>query len=217
VKVLGRLANAPEGKQGLVLSLIPPQFQSLAGPPSFQSVTRDVYPAPDNSSSSSHRFDMRTIGNILLGVSSFAAHYHAHSIAHGDLYGHNILVDFSLHGFPLLSDFGAATIYRRFEASKVDFTGYEQGEEEDKDKDHRSFDPLKAMQSIEVRAFGYLIEELLDNHVLAYSGSKDSLSSEEQSQFQHLTIIKSLCSEELPSHRPTFHAINSEIATIFQK
>eukprot|EP01035_Chromulina_nebulosa_P019724 gene19724-25652_t len=103
IRVLGRLINIPNDKQGLILSLIPPSYITLGGPPSFDTVTRDVY-SPDL------KLQLVIVLEILCGVSSLASHLHSKHISHGDLYAHNILVDFNT-GHTLLGDFGAATNY----------------------------------------------------------------------------------------------------------
>ncbi len=43
--MLGRLDGHPDGVQGLVMERISTDYRTLAGPPSFESCTRDVYPA----------------------------------------------------------------------------------------------------------------------------------------------------------------------------
>lgn len=96
IKVHGRLSNVPDNKIGLVLSLIPSNFQTLGGPPSFDTVTRDVYQP-------SQEFEVLFVLNVLIGVASFASHLHKNFISHGDLYAHNILVNDI--GFPLLGNF----------------------------------------------------------------------------------------------------------------
>lgn len=71
---------------------------------------------------------------VLQGIASACAHLHSKGIIHGDLYAHNILVNTA--GECYLGDFGAASFYDS--------------------SDHR-------YEQIEVRAFGYLIEDLLEH------------------------------------------------------
>jgi serine/threonine protein kinase len=86
----------------LVLPLIPPRFTNLAGPPSLESCTRDVYPH--------HlRFSLDAAMRIALTIATALAHLHQRGVMHGDVYAHNILWDPST-GDALLSDFGAATL-----------------------------------------------------------------------------------------------------------
>ncbi|RYD27615.1 MAG: protein kinase, partial [Verrucomicrobiaceae bacterium] len=44
ISVRGRVTGHPEGADALVMPLVPSGFRSLAGPPSLESCTRDVYP-----------------------------------------------------------------------------------------------------------------------------------------------------------------------------
>lgn len=129
IPILGHVEDHPDHAHGLVMSLIAPEFRNLAGPPSLDSCTRDIY-ADDK------RFTLQTALGIARGIASAAAQLHAHGILHGDLYGHNILHDD--HGHTLLGDFGAASFY--------DPAGAQ----------------ADALQTLEVRAFGKLLEELLD-------------------------------------------------------
>ncbi|TXT27763.1 MAG: serine/threonine protein kinase [Rhodocyclaceae bacterium] len=100
IPVLGKLAAHPEEAHGLVMALIDSDFRNLAGPPSLDSCTRDVYPAET-------RFDLDGAIRIAHGIASAAEHLHAQGITHGDLYGHNIL--HGAEGQALLGDFGAAS------------------------------------------------------------------------------------------------------------
>ncbi len=83
------------------------------------------------------RFSAKVALRMARGIASVAAHLHRHGITHGDLYGHNIL--WNEAGDCLLGDFGAASF-------------------------HATADTLetRALQRIEVRAFGVLLGELLE-------------------------------------------------------
>ncbi|MGY2400759.1 protein kinase [Pseudomonas sp. SDO5271_S396] len=85
----------------------------------------------------STRFSLEVALHMARGIASVAAHLHRHGITHGDLYGHNIL--WNEWGDCLLGDFGAASF-------------------------HATADTLetRALQRIEVRAFGVLLGELLE-------------------------------------------------------
>jgi hypothetical protein len=83
------------------------------------------------------RFSAAVALRIARGIASVAGHLHRQGITHGDLYGHNIL--WNEHGDCLLGDFGAASF-------------------------HATQDNLesRALQRLEVRAFGVLLGELLE-------------------------------------------------------
>jgi hypothetical protein len=100
IPVQGRLHGHPDDALGMVMPLIEPSFINLAGPPSLESCTRDIY-APDA------RFSLAQLLGIAQGVAAAAAHLHAKGVMHGDLYAHNIL--WNEQGECLLGDFGAAS------------------------------------------------------------------------------------------------------------
>ncbi len=131
IPILGQLAGHPEARQGLVMELIEPAFRSLAGPPSLDSCTRDVYPAGSVLSPA------QALG-IARGIASAARQLHARGINHGDLYAHNIL--YHQDGRVLLGDFGAASFVPPGDARLA-----------------------VALERIELRAFGCLLEELAEH------------------------------------------------------
>jgi hypothetical protein len=98
---LGRVTGHPEGRQGLLMPLLPEHWRVLANPPSLASCSRDVY-SPE----------LRLTPAVALRMAHeaglAAAHLHARGLLHGDLYGHNLLWD-GEHGATVLSDFGAAS------------------------------------------------------------------------------------------------------------
>lgn len=107
IPVTGKISGHPEGTPGLVMSLIHPAFTNLAGPPSLESCTRDLYPAET-------RFSLETVISLALGIAEVAEHLHAQGLMHGDLYAHNILRN--EQGECLLGDFGAASFVPRQDA-----------------------------------------------------------------------------------------------------
>lgn len=129
IRIEGRIHGHPDGQQGLVMQLIDPSFANLAGLPSLASCSRDVY-ADDR------RFSAQVALRIAMGIASAAEHLHQQGITHGDLYGHNILLNDQ--GDCLLGDFGAASFHSTTDSMET-----------------------RALQRIEVRAFGVLLEELL--------------------------------------------------------
>ena len=107
---------------------------------------------------------------IARGIASAASQLHAHGIMHGDLYGHNIL--HCGQGRTLLGDFGAASCY--------DPAG-----------------PQAArLQALEVRAFGCLLEELLDRC---------------DQPPARLRALQAACLQDDGAARPGFQAIKAEL------
>ncbi len=102
VKVLGKIKNHPQDKQGLLLELIPPHYSNLAGPPSFTTCTRDTFPEQTS-------FTAQQILKIATAIASVGEHLHKLGVLHGDLYAHNTLIDHEAH--TLFGDFGAASTY----------------------------------------------------------------------------------------------------------
>ena len=98
---LGRLVDHPDDAQGLLMTLLPADWRVLAGPPSLESCSRDIYdPAL--------WLELDVALRIARDVGAGAAHLHATGLSHGDLYAHNTLWDGST-GQAVLSDLGGAS------------------------------------------------------------------------------------------------------------
>ena len=102
IGVDGKLCGHPAGSAGLVMPLIDASYRNLAGPPSLDSCTRDIYAADAG-------FTLDAALRIAQGIAGAACHLHAQGILHGDLYAHNILQ--RGQGECLLGDFGAASLF----------------------------------------------------------------------------------------------------------
>jgi Protein tyrosine and serine/threonine kinase/Leucine rich repeat len=175
VQVLGKVVNHPEKVQGLVLSLIPPNYKNLGEPPTLASCTRDVYTMDT-------AFSLAQVLNIAKGIAGATAHLHRRGIMHGDLYAHNILADKS--GSSLFGDFGAASCY--------DLDNPAQGQ---------------ALERLEVRAFGCLVEDLLNNCNTQDIGLH-------QNTWRQLLFLKDDCTSAEPEMRPLFSEICRRLAVI---
>ena len=114
---------------------------------------------------------------IAQSVADTMLHLLERGISHGDLYAHNILTNEEAD--VLLSDFGAASNYASL-----------------------STENAAAMQGIEVRAFGCLLEDMLGS-------SCDSDECEDL--FEPLVLLKNRCMHPKGAARPTFADIKSEL------
>lgn len=167
IGITGPLKDVANAPPGLLMELIDPAFRVLAGPPSFDSCTRDCYV-------DGQRFTAEEVLRITGGVAEAISHLHARGILHGDLYAHNLLVDTT--GKALLSDFGAASFH-----------------------DPQSPEG-RMLQRLEARAFGYLIEELLQR-------------CDQRETDPRLTRLAELARQCLmsPSQRPRFDWLADEL------
>jgi len=172
IPVRGQVSAHPQGKSALVMDLIDPAFINLAGPPSLDSCTRDIYPADTV-------FEAATALRFALGIARAARHLHAQGLMHGDLYGHNILHNGV--GQALLGDFGAASFLPQQNPTQT-----------------------LALQRLEVRAFGCLLEELR----LHSPGHPDPATHEA------LTRLINACLNESPNERPLFSAIEQALTDL---
>lgn len=172
IPVLGQVVDHPGNVDGLVMALIGHGFRNLAGPPSLESCTRDIYAADA-------AFSPNAALRLALGIAAAAAHLHAQGIAHGDLYAHNIL--HLADGTALLGDFGAASPVDRGDAVQA-----------------------LALERIEVRAFGCLLEELLVRCRLAVDAEKTA---------KMLADLQRRCLDGIPEQRPLF----AEVAAVLRE
>lgn len=166
IGVLGKVVDHPSGIDGMVMRLVDPGMTNLAGPPSLESCTRDIY-------LSSAAFDLRTVLRIACSIASVARHLHKRGILHGDLYAHNIL--YGRDGETLLGDFGAASVYTANGGAVA-----------------------QGLERLEIRAFGCLLEELLD---------RCNVSGENSDHLDRLNGLKSACLSECTQSRPLFDEI----------
>jgi hypothetical protein len=157
------LLSHPEGMRGLLMPMIAPGYINLAGPPSLESCTRDVYPG-------GLRIPLAAMLQLAHSIAGAVAHLHAKGLMHGDLYAHNILWN-PASGDALLSDFGAATVLPTDDTALA-----------------------HAFQSLEVRAFGCLLEELV-RHALPDDLDDPALTG--------LVSLASDCLDPIAEQRPT--------------
>lgn len=121
------------------------------------------------------RFSLEVALRIARGIASVGAHLHRHGITHGDLYGHNILCNEA--GDCLLGDFGAASFHAMADTVET-----------------------RALQRIEVRAFGVLLGELLER-------------VEDQVSDGLVALQKSCCQPDVLA-RPGFDEIETLLGSI---
>jgi len=108
-------------------------------------------------------------------IASVAVQLHSRGIMHSDMYAHNTLIDNEAN--TLFGDFGAACFY-----------------------DKNDSDSAPALERLEVRAFGCLLDDLLS---LSNEQSNDTLST--------LGVLRDACMVPDVSLRPDFRYLNEEL------
>ena len=121
-------------------------------------------------------FTLPVILKIAQGIAAVVAHLHSRGIMHGDLYAHNILVN--SQGEAILGDFGAASFYDPGDQAIA-----------------------KALESFEVRAYGCLLEDLLERHISDHEEHEIKI-------FQCLRQLQQCCMSAVPGERPSFSRIS---------
>ena len=126
------------------------------------------------------RFELPVVLRIAQSIVAVVQHLHQQGIMHGDLYGHNIL--HCGEGRTLLGDFGAASFYATDDRALAD-----------------------GLQKLEVRAFGCILEELIDR-CAATEQTQDVLYS--------LNALMLACVSEKNQARPSFDEIARQLMAI---
>lgn len=109
-------------------------------------------------------------------IASVAEHLHCRGIMHSDLYAHNILIDDEAN--TLFSDFGAACFY---DTTNTTIAG--------------------KLERLEVRAFGYLLDDLAK-----------LCNDTEHPDLKKLLVLKESCLSEQLTNRPTFQHLNAKFS-----
>ncbi len=126
------------------------------------------------------RLSLSDVLRIASGIASVAQQVHANGIMHGDLYAHNILL--GRDGHALLGDFGAACFKPTDAVQRL------------------------ALEKIEVRAFGYLLEELLERCDGGVSTGANFAT------LTNLSALRDACLNTDANQRPVF----TEIVAVMQ-
>lgn len=116
------------------------------------------------------RFTTEQVYKITKAAAQAATHLHSRNISHGDLYAHNMLIDANAH--LIFGDYGAASAY------------------------NKTASQAKAIEQVEVRAFGCLLDDLL---ALA--------SNTSHPLYPLLCQLRDACTTEAVASRPLFDAI----------
>ncbi len=120
------------------------------------------------------------VARIAYNIADTVDHLHDKGVCHGDLYAHNILLD--AETAVLLGDFGAASNFSSLLPEQIE-----------------------ALQAFEVRAYGYLLEDLLR---LAYDARSNS------ELYAQLMTIKNGCLQSNVASIPLFPAIKCQLQII---
>ncbi len=186
VSAMARVTEHPDNQQALVMPLIAPEFGNLAGPPSLESCTRDVY--PDGKCLSWHA----TL-RMARGMAAATQHLHTRGILHGDLYAHNIL--HTAEGDALLSDFGAAAFFDVNDAALAQ--GLQKLE-------------VRALGCL----LEELAEQCDATSVHAQAEANAVTSSSHIKQLQTLKEIAQQCLHDTPAQRPSLAQVCAELEAL---
>ncbi|MGM9476399.1 leucine-rich repeat-containing protein kinase family protein [Pedobacter sp. GSP4] len=125
------------------------------------------------------RLTVQQVLGIAKTIASLAAQLHEAGIMHGDLYAHNTLIDDE--GSTLFGDFGAASFYNQLDSQLG-----------------------AALQRIEVRAYGYLLDDLLTLHAQPIAGTA----------LETISALRTACLLPDNQKRPGFKDLVAALAKI---
>ena len=126
------------------------------------------------------RWSLGTALELATAMASTLEHLHGRGVLHGDFYGHNILHDGQ--GRALLGDFGAATLLAGLPTHQA-----------------------QALQKLELRAFGCLLEELVER-IEPAAGDAPRLA--------RLAELRDACLDPLPANRPEGKALVAALESL---
>jgi hypothetical protein len=123
------------------------------------------------------QFSIETISNITKQLADVLSHLHNQQVSHGDFYAHNTMIN--EQGHVMFGDFGAATQLHNL-------SGVQQ----------------QQFERIEVRAFGNLLDDLLNYCNVLETGENSKLT--DLALFEKVSNIRYACLNDDISHRPSF-------------
>lgn len=130
-------------------------------------------------------YALNTIVDIAKQLADVLAHLHRQHVSHGDFYAHNTMIN--AQGHIMFGDFGAATqLHNLPEIQQQQF------------------------ERIEVRAFGNLLDDLLNQYHLV--NGDPQREQPEHNLFMQLTALKNACLQDVLSQRPSFDDIKQLLA-----
>jgi Leucine-rich repeat (LRR) protein len=126
-------------------------YTALAGPPNFETCSRDVYSDIANNNNSMNN-NKTFAWKIVIDTLRVLSKLHNLGICHADFYAHNILIQLETNQVKL-SDFGAAFRYRYNDANDGN-----DDTNDNENENRKEFGQL--VEIIELRAYGVLVTEL---------------------------------------------------------
>jgi hypothetical protein len=134
-------------------------------------------------------FSLAAALSICHGVASALAYLHSLSIAHGDVYAHNIMFDD--HARPVICDFGASFCYSA------------------------DADPGRFFERMEVRAYGLFMHDVVAR-ISGDAGAVDGFQTH-NSVVQQLQQLVQLCLADSAMQRPRFAQLEQQLLGLMQQ